>query len=188
MRFHQLLAKPLLAAWPDHCTTWDRAHPCTQRHHASTCVTSGSCWMMVRDPFLSAQPPPFSARYPPWEPPCPPAFTRFVYPGPVAIELPLDLLLAPQLHEGSAVLHPLTLFGKLPAEGQRGAVRVWLGGSWVHRGAGRGGRDQGRAQAKGCWSMLGQCMAIHSQSMAGGWMIEQRGGEASLQEEKCRCT
>lgn len=188
MRFHQLLAKPLLAAWPDHCTTWDRAHPCTQRHHASTCVTSGSCWMMVRDPFLSARPPPFSARHPPWEPPCPPAFTRFVYPGPVAIELPLDLLLAPQLHEGSAVLHPLTLFGKLPAEGQRGAVRVWLGGSWVHRGAGRGGRDQGRAQAKGCWSMLGQCMAIHSQSMAGGWMIEQRGGEASLQEEKCRCT
>lgn len=49
-----------------------------------------------------------------------PAFTRFVYPGPVAVELPLDLLLAPQLHEGSAVLHALALFGKLPGTGQRG--------------------------------------------------------------------
>lgn len=49
----------------------------------------------------------------------PRAFTRFVYPGPVAVELPLDLLLSPQLHEGPAVLHALTFFGKLPAMAQR---------------------------------------------------------------------
>lgn len=49
----------------------------------------------------------------------PRAFTRFVYPGSVAVELPLDLLLSPQLHEGPAVLHALTFFGKLPAMAQR---------------------------------------------------------------------
>lgn len=111
----------------------------------------------------------------PGSPASPPAFTRFVYPGPVSIELPLDLLLAPQLHEGSAVLHSLALFGKLPGEGQMGVVRAELGGSGMrrglgHRGAGKGGRDQGRTQVKGCWFMVGRCTAIPSQSMARGWV------------------
>lgn len=34
----------------------------------------------------------------------------------VPVELPLYLLLPPQLQEGSAVLHPLTLLGELPVE------------------------------------------------------------------------
>lgn len=35
----------------------------------------------------------------------------------VAVELPLDLLLPPQLQEGPAVLHPLALLGELPVTG-----------------------------------------------------------------------
>lgn len=147
-RLHQLLAMSLLAAWPDHRTTWGQAHSCTQRHPVSTYATLGLLWMMLRYPFPSPPlcmtstlqcPPPLLEA-----PPGPPAFTRFVYPGPVAIELPLDLLLAPQLHEGSAVLHSLTLFGKLPGEGQGGAVRAWPWGSRVHRGLGATWGREGR--------------------------------------------
>lgn len=94
----------------------------------------------------------------PGSPAGPPAFTRFVYPGPVSVELPLDLLLAPQLHEGSAVLHSLALFGKLPGEGQRGVVRAELGGSGVHRGLGTAGAD-GEAGTKG----------EHKSRAAGSW-------------------
>lgn len=54
----------------------------------------------------SVQPPPTS--------PSPPGLTRSVYPGAVPIQLPLNLLLAPQFHERSPVLHSLSLFGKLP--------------------------------------------------------------------------
>ena len=48
--------------------------------------------------------------------------TCSVYPGPVAVELPLDLLLAPELHEGPAVLHSLPLLGKLPEEATGGLL------------------------------------------------------------------
>lgn len=37
-----------------------------------------------------------------------------VDPGPVAVQLSLNLLLASQLHESPAVLHPLPFFSKLP--------------------------------------------------------------------------
>lgn len=40
--------------------------------------------------------------------------TCSVDPGPVAIQLSLNLLLASQLHESPAVLHPLSFLGKLP--------------------------------------------------------------------------
>lgn len=40
--------------------------------------------------------------------------TCSVDPGPVAIQLSLNLLLAPQLHESPAVLHPLPFLSKLP--------------------------------------------------------------------------
>lgn len=46
----------------------------------------------------------------------PPGLTCFVYPGTVPVKLTLDLLLAPQFHEGSPVLHSLSLFGKFPAD------------------------------------------------------------------------
>lgn len=42
--------------------------------------------------------------------------TCSVDPGPVSVELSLNLLLAPQLHEGPAVFHPLPLLGKFPKE------------------------------------------------------------------------
>lgn len=42
--------------------------------------------------------------------------TCFVYPGTVAIQLSLNLLLAPQLHECSPVLHSLSFFGKFPVD------------------------------------------------------------------------
>lgn len=54
----------------------------------------------------SVQPPPTS--------PSPPGLTRSVYPGAVPIQLPLNLLLAPQFHECSPVLHSFSLFGKFP--------------------------------------------------------------------------
>lgn len=42
----------------------------------------------------------------------------------VAVELPLDLLLPPQLQEGPAVLYPLALLGKLPmTRGDRAQLR-----------------------------------------------------------------
>lgn len=40
--------------------------------------------------------------------------TCSVDPGPVAIEFSLNLLLAPQLHEGPAVFHPLPFLRKFP--------------------------------------------------------------------------
>ncbi len=40
--------------------------------------------------------------------------TCTIYPGPVSVQFPLDLLLSPELHEGSSVLYPLSLFSKLP--------------------------------------------------------------------------
>ena len=46
----------------------------------------------------------------------PPGLTCFVYPGAVPIQLTLDLLLAPQFHESSPVLHSLSLFGKFPVD------------------------------------------------------------------------
>lgn len=49
--------------------------------------------------------------------PVPPAsLTRFVDPGAVPVQLPLNLLLAPQLHESPPVLHSLSLFGKFPVD------------------------------------------------------------------------
>lgn len=44
------------------------------------------------------------------------SLTRLVYPGAVPVQLPLDLLLAPQFHESPPVLHSLSLFGKLPVD------------------------------------------------------------------------
>lgn len=40
-----------------------------------------------------------------------------VYPGSVAVQLSLHLLLAPKLHEGPPVLHPLPLLSKFSKEG-----------------------------------------------------------------------
>ncbi len=40
--------------------------------------------------------------------------TCTVDPGPISVQLPLNLLLSPELHEGSSVLYPLSLFSKLP--------------------------------------------------------------------------
>lgn len=41
--------------------------------------------------------------------------TCTIYPGPVAVELSLHLLLSSQLHEGPTILHPLPLLSELPA-------------------------------------------------------------------------
>lgn len=57
-------------------------------------------------------------------PPRPPGLTRFVYPGAVPVQLPLNLLLAPQLHESSPVLHSLSLFGKFPVDGEETGHQV----------------------------------------------------------------
>lgn len=42
--------------------------------------------------------------------------TCSVDPGPIAVELSLNLLLASQLHEGSAIFNSLSLLGKFSAE------------------------------------------------------------------------
>lgn len=42
--------------------------------------------------------------------------TCFVYPGTVAVQFSLNLLLAPELHERSSVLHSLSFFGKFPVD------------------------------------------------------------------------
>lgn len=42
--------------------------------------------------------------------------TCSVDPGPIAVELPLNLLLASQLHEGSAIFNSLSLLGEFSAE------------------------------------------------------------------------
>lgn len=48
---------------------------------------------------------------------CEPArLTCFVYPGAVPIQLALNLLLPPQFHECSPVLHSLSLFGEFPVD------------------------------------------------------------------------
>lgn len=60
----------------------------------------------------------------PAAPPRPPGLTRFVYPGAVPVQLPLNLLLAPQLHESSPVLHSLSLFGKFPVDGEETGHQV----------------------------------------------------------------
>lgn len=46
----------------------------------------------------------------------PPCLTCFVYPGAVPVQLALNLLLPPQFHERSPVLHSLSLFGKFPVD------------------------------------------------------------------------
>lgn len=52
--------------------------------------------------------------YPERYPECANKPTCPVDPGPVAVQLPLNLLLASQLHESPAVLHPLPFLCKLP--------------------------------------------------------------------------
>lgn len=133
-RTHWRLAMSLPAAW------WDQAHPCTQHHpeHLGHFRARGILCIPTTPHEQQCAVPPGV----PWAA----SFTRFVYPRPVAVELPLDLLLPPQLHEGSAVLHALSLFGKLPGEGQKGGLRAGPRGSRMPRGLGShgtGSRDQG---------------------------------------------
>lgn len=117
--------------------------PSSPVHSTSPCEHPGDT-LGLRDSFLSPPPHTTSSLWCPLYPqmsPWPPSFTRFVYPCPVAVELPLNLLLAPQLHEGSAVLHALSLFGKLPGEGQKGELRAGLRGSRMPRGLGNHGTE-----------------------------------------------
>lgn len=55
-----------------------------------------------------------TGRYPERDPECADKPTCPVDPGPVAVQLSLNLLLASQLHESPAVLHPLPFLSKLP--------------------------------------------------------------------------
>lgn len=48
--------------------------------------------------------------------------TCSVDPGPIAVELSLNLLLASQLHEGSAIFNSLSLLGKFSAETNKKGV------------------------------------------------------------------
>lgn len=48
--------------------------------------------------------------------------TCSVDPGPIAVELSLNLLLASQLHEGPAIFNSLSLLGKFSAEANRRGV------------------------------------------------------------------
>lgn len=59
--------------------------------------------------------------------------TCSVDPGPVAVELSLNLLLASQFHEGPAVFHPLPLLGKFPAEPNQTKPQNHLFTLWGHR-------------------------------------------------------
>lgn len=58
----------------------------------------------------------------------PPGLTCFVYPGAVPIQLTLNLLLPPQFHESSSVLHSLSLFGKFPVDEKNKIYKQWI---WV---------------------------------------------------------
>ena len=51
-------------------------------------------------------------------------FTCFIYPCPVAIQLPLNLLLPPEFHECPSIFHSLSLFGKFPVKTERLTLKV----------------------------------------------------------------
>lgn len=59
--------------------------------------------------------------------------TCSVDPGPVAVELSLNLLLASQLHEGPAVFYPLPLLGEFPAEPNQTKQQDYLFTLWGYR-------------------------------------------------------